>query len=173
MTVRLSSEERREAILLAAISEFALWGLHGASTARIATAVGISQPYLFKIYGTKKELFIAAVHRVYDDTLAALRAGIGRHPDMKPLDAMGRAFANMVSSRDELLMLLQTVASTADDDIRAVVRVRFEEVFSFVKSAARVSDYEVRMFIGYGLLLAAMSGMGIKLRNEHSDALQD
>jgi len=158
---RLSAEERREAILQAAISEFALRGLHGASTQAIAERVGISQPYIFKIFATKKDLFLAAVHRVYDDTLAAFTAGLQRR-DCTPLEAMGHAFAMLVTSRDELLMLLQSVATTADPDVRAAVRRRFDELYAFLQQHSQADDFEVQQFIGYGLFLAAASGIGFR-----------
>ena len=52
-----------EAVLDAATHEFAVKGLHGASTEDIARAAGISQPYLFRLFGTKKELYLATVER--------------------------------------------------------------------------------------------------------------
>ena len=158
-TNRRSAEERHEDILQAAIREFALRGLHGASTQSIADRVGISQPYVFKIFGTKKDLFLAVVNRVYDDTLAAFSAGLQTH-DCAPLDAMGRAFATMVTDRDELLMLLQSVATTADDEVRTAVSRRFHELYAFIQQHSGVGDHEVQQFIGIGLFLAAASGIG-------------
>ncbi|MGH3145143.1 MAG: TetR/AcrR family transcriptional regulator, partial [Rubrobacter sp.] len=57
---RKSSLERRETVLDAAVVEFAEKGLHGASTEGIAERAGISQPYVFKLFGTKKGLFLSA-----------------------------------------------------------------------------------------------------------------
>jgi AcrR family transcriptional regulator len=69
-TERKSAEVRREEILEAAVKEFAYGGLHGTSTERIAQRAGISQPYLFRLFGTKKELFIAANQRCFGRVLA-------------------------------------------------------------------------------------------------------
>ena len=38
---------------------FAIGGYNGTSTEAIAREAGISQPYLFRLFRTKKELFIA------------------------------------------------------------------------------------------------------------------
>jgi AcrR family transcriptional regulator len=160
-TSRLSVDERREDILQAAIHEFARRGLHGASTQAIAEQVGISQPYVFKIYGTKKELFLRAVDRVYDDALAAFTAGLQRN-DCSPLDAMGQAFIDMVTDRDELLLLLQSVATTADEEVRTAVSRRFHELYAFIQERAGVDDQTVQQFIGTGLFLAAASGIGFR-----------
>ena len=72
-TTRSSKEERRREIIEAATREFAIGGLHGTPVDAIAKQVGVSQPYLFQLFGTKKDLFIAAVHRTFERTVAAFR----------------------------------------------------------------------------------------------------
>ena len=67
-TARKSAEERREDVLQAAREVFAHHGLSGASTDEIARRAGISQPYLFRLFRTKKELFLAAVERCFSET---------------------------------------------------------------------------------------------------------
>src|SRR5437588_10778238 len=66
---RKSAAERRDEILEAALVEFAARGLEGGSTEAIARAVGISQPYVFRLFGTKKRLFMATVERCMRGTL--------------------------------------------------------------------------------------------------------
>ena len=63
---RQTAAERRVAVLDAATTEFAAKGLHGASTEDIARAAGISQPYLFRLFGTKKELYLATSQRAIE-----------------------------------------------------------------------------------------------------------
>src|SRR5262245_66583929 len=62
---RMSADERRDAIVAAATEEFAVGGLVGASTEAIARRVGVSQPYVFQLFGTKKDLFIAVVRNCF------------------------------------------------------------------------------------------------------------
>ena len=62
-TRRKSAEERREEILTVAIEHFGRGGYHGTSTEAIARDAGISQPYLFRLFRTKKELFLACDDR--------------------------------------------------------------------------------------------------------------
>src|SRR5919109_3044853 len=90
---RLTAEERREEILRAATVEFARGGMDGTPTEAIARRVGISQPYLFRLFSTKKELFLAVVDRCFDTTLDAFRrAGDGRS-GTDALHPMGEAYA--------------------------------------------------------------------------------
>src|SRR3954465_6689773 len=61
---RRSSDERREHVIAAAVSEFARSGYHGASTAAIAKRAGISQPYIYALSPNKRALFLAANKQV-------------------------------------------------------------------------------------------------------------
>ena len=101
-TKRHTAAERREEILDAAMSEFAAKGLHGASTDAIARSAGISQPYLFRLYGTKKELFLAVVNRGFRRTLEAFQLGVGRSQGVTEdvCEAMGKAYVELLDSGD-------------------------------------------------------------------------
>src|SRR5438128_10791267 len=88
---RHSAEERREEIVTAAMAEFALGGLNGTSTEAIARRAGVSQPYLFRLFGTKKDLFVAAVERGFDRTKQAFERAIAEVDPDSPMPAIGRA----------------------------------------------------------------------------------
>ena len=95
--VRKSAGERREEILSVAVRHFAIGGLHGTSTEAIAREAGISQPYLFRLFRTKKELFIACVDRANERVRDAFRRAVAEAGDEDRLKAMGHAYI------DELL----------------------------------------------------------------------
>ncbi|MEU1275357.1 TetR/AcrR family transcriptional regulator [Streptomyces sp. NPDC005799] len=65
---RISAQEGREAVIRAAIAEFARTGYHGTSTAAIANRVGVTQPYVFRLFPDKRAIFVAALVRSMDDT---------------------------------------------------------------------------------------------------------
>src|SRR5438093_8172449 len=105
--VRLTKEERLDTILEAAMEEFAVGGLHGTPMEAIAHRVGVSQPYLFQLFGTKKELFVEALKRGFERIVAAFRiaaAEAGPDADAKELlEAMGRAYVPLLEDRTMLL----------------------------------------------------------------------
>jgi len=68
---RMTAHERRTSVLAAAITEFARSGYAGTSTEAVASRAGISQPYLFRLFGTKKDLFVATYELVSDRIIAA------------------------------------------------------------------------------------------------------
>jgi AcrR family transcriptional regulator len=136
---RLTAEERREAVLQAAVAEFALYGLHGSSTEVIAARAGISQPYLFALFGTKKDLFIAAVERVYAAieevfTMSGERCG---ENELLPL---GDMYAVLRPRRDELLVMLHAFAAATDPDIGWVVRQCFARLYRLVRQIAHAGE---------------------------------
>src|ERR1700709_2733381 len=96
---RMSADARREEILNTAVSDFALGGLHGTSTEAIAERAGISQPYLFRLFGTKKDLFIACIGRCFDRTEGAFRAAAEADDEGDPLAAVGKACGDMLARR--------------------------------------------------------------------------
>ena len=60
---RVPAAERRDALIEAAMGEFARGGLHGTKVSQVARAVGVAQPYVFTLFPTKVDLFLAAVER--------------------------------------------------------------------------------------------------------------
>src|ERR1700685_1229674 len=90
--IRQSADARRASILDAAIVEFAKSGYAGTSTEDIARRAGISQPYLFRLFGTKRELFKASVARCFRETLELFqRAAEGKRGE-EALHAIGTAY---------------------------------------------------------------------------------
>src|SRR5215212_10397208 len=90
--VRKSADERREEILTVALRHFAIGGLHGTSTEAIAREAGISQPYLFRLFRTKRELFLACVDRADGKVSDVFRRAVAEAPEGERLQAMGRAY---------------------------------------------------------------------------------
>lgn len=159
---RLSAETRREAVLEAAFAEFAAGGLHGTSTEHIARRAGISHPYLFRLFGTKKELFIAVVERCFERALETFRAAArGREEDPRALRDMGRAYIELLADRELLLVQLHAYAACDDPEVRAVVRRGYGEIYEFVQRVVPGDDDTVRRFFATGMLLNVIAAMDL------------
>src|SRR5437870_6124332 len=122
-TTRQTAEARREAVLESARHEFAQHGLHGASTDAIARRAGISQPYLFRLFGSKKELFLAVNDACLASTLETFRSAAAGKSGTAVLRAIGDAYGRLIEDdRDMLQGQLQAyAASVEDEDVRAGV----------------------------------------------------
>jgi AcrR family transcriptional regulator len=157
---RRSTGERREEVLDAAVIEFSEKGLHGASTEAIAGRAGISQPYVFKLFSTKKDLFLAAVGRVCDRIVEAWEVSVAGDPD-DPLHAMGETFVGLTFHREELMLVLQACAASKDPDVLGLMRARMERMYDYVARATGEPDERVQAFFAQGMLLTVGAGLAL------------
>jgi AcrR family transcriptional regulator len=139
---RRSADERRELVVAAARDEFAAFGLSGATGESISYRAGISHPYLLRLFGSKRELFLVVLETTFDELEGAVRDG-----GVDPEDAL--------SSRLELagghVLLLQFCAACGDDEIRVAVRRRFARLYELLERAlggdAAVSQLFARLML--------------------------
>lgn len=151
---RLSADERREAVLDAAVHEFADAGYHAASTTAIAKRAGISQPYIYALFPHKKALFIAcqerASRRIRDAFVAAAEGAEGRD-DL--VERMRQAYKRLLDDRDELLCQLHGFAAANDPEIREPVAACFRETFDTIGALIAGDPQEARAFVAMGMYL--------------------
>ena len=160
---RKSADERREAVLEAALEEFAARGLDGASTEAIAAKAGISQPYVFRLFGTKKELFMAVIGRCFRQTLELFqRAAEGRRGEAA-LKAMGDAYVNeLLPDRTRLRAQMQAYAACEDGEIRTVVRDGYGDLVAYAERVSGLSPQAIGRFFATGMLLNVIASMGLQ-----------
>lgn len=174
----MSAENRREQVLKAAISEFALHGLDGTSTESIAERAGISQPYIFRLWPNKKDLFLAAVDACFDRTEMVLTKAAEGHSEAEidsgvcpvghdqsehqhlrsskispRLHTMAHAYIQLLVKREALLMQMQAYAACGDDDVRRRVRDRWTRLRRLVGDLGGVEGRELNEFFARGMLL--------------------
>jgi AcrR family transcriptional regulator len=158
-TTRQTAEERREAVLTAAAREFSRKGLHGASTDAIAKEAGISQPYLFRLFGTKKELYLATTSKAMEETYQAFeRASRGKTGE-EALHAMGEAYGGLIENRERLQLMLQCFAGCDDPEVRESVRRVWRELVDLVERVSGEPPEVVSTFFAKGMLLNVMNAM--------------
>lgn len=163
-TDRRSSDERREQVLDAAIVEFAARGFHATSTTSIAKRAGISQPYIYALFPSKHELFLAAnklvCGRIKERFSAAAQGGDG--PQQR-LERMGQAYIELLGERDEILFQLQSHAAAGDERVREAVRADFLSVIEHVARVSGVERDDVIAFMGQGMLLNVVAALDLPL----------
>ena len=161
VSTRKTAEIRREEILDAACEEFAQTGLHGTSTDAIARRAGVSQPYLFRLFGTKRELFIATVQRCFAETHETFaHAALGKTGE-DALDAMGSSYMELLADRSRLQAQMQAYAACDDPAVRAVVREGYGKLVELVERVSGVEMDTVRDFFARGMLLNVMAQMDL------------
>jgi AcrR family transcriptional regulator len=165
--VRMSAEERRESVIRAAVSEFAHGGYVGTSTEAIARRVGVSQPYLFRLFPNKQAIFLAAVERCMSSCRRAFAAAAEGLPVEERLGAMAQAYQSMIHEKPELLLMqMQTyvaVASaeaTGDHAFGEVVRDQWQQLWDTVHVELGADIDETTTFLAYGMLVNTLVSLG-------------
>lgn len=159
-----TAAERREVLVEAAVAAFAEKGFHGTPTTEIAKAAGISQAYLFRLFPTKSELYVAAVDRCYQRLCDAMRAAAedeGAAGETTKLQRMGQAYAGLMQDPTTLRATLQAFAAASGDDlaIRDAVRRGYGELIELVQRLTGATGDELRDFVARGMLLTVLAGM--------------
>lgn len=156
---RQTAEERRESVLAAATTEFAAKGLHGASTEDIARRAGISQPYLFRLFGTKKELYLATAQRAMDHLYGVFVDASAGKTGFEALQAMGDVYDTVIADRDRLMLVLKCWASCDDPEICEAVRASWRNLVDLAERVSGASPEIVSAFFAKGSLLTILTAM--------------
>ncbi len=149
----MSGADRRQQVLAIAAEEFAEGGLHGASTEQIARRAQITQAYIFRMFGTKKALFLEVVATAFDRMTEGMRDAAA---DLKGLDAlarMGAQYNELLVDRTSLLLQLQGLAACGDEEVREAMRGCFERMWSTVAGVTGLEPVTVKAFLAFGMLL--------------------
>jgi AcrR family transcriptional regulator len=158
----MSADTRREAVVAAALPHFARNGFRAASMEAIARDAGVSQPYLFRLFGTKRALFLACMARNLETVRGAFaEAAAGVDDPGERRGAMGRAYIALLGDRDQLLTQLQGYAACADPEIREAVRWGFGELVALVARETGASGPELWAFFAQGMLLNVAAALDL------------
>jgi AcrR family transcriptional regulator len=159
----MTGQQRREQVLAIAEREFAAAGLYGASTETIARRAGITQAYVFRLFGTKKQLFVECVDAAFERMRLALLTAAGDASGIDALASMGREYYAMLADRTTLLLQLQGFAAAAagDVEVREAVRSSFGRFWQAVADTARLDPVTIKTFLAFGMLLNTSAALDL------------
>ncbi len=167
---RMRSPERRDQILAAARTVFAQGG-YQATTDQVARAAGVSQPYVVRLFGSKRDLFLAVYRDVAESILAAF-APIPAGPEAGI--AMGAAYVHLLNDRDLLRILMQGFLAEADEEVGRLARHTLGEVYRMFMERTGGTPDDGRTFVATGMLinvLLAVDAPAHRGQEEGMDAL--
>jgi AcrR family transcriptional regulator len=166
---RVPAAERRNALIDAAVIEFAHGGLHGTPVDRIARRVGVAQPYVFSLFGSKRELFLAAVQRSFERVgrtfeQAADDYRAGAAPECEDvLQAMGHAYVELLQTDRPLLMVQHHAYAACDDEVvRTRVRTLYAQLVAQSRRLSGADDERIDEFFRHGMWLNVAAAMGVE-----------
>ena len=151
-----AKEDKKELIIESAVRVFAERGYYKATTAMVAKAAGVTQPYVFHFFENKEELFKVVIDRAFGriyDTFVKVEA-----PADQLLETMGRGFAEIIQThRAEVLMVMQA-HTISEPGIREHSRKLYRKMFESLtmkmdRAGVPNAKVEAARFIGTGLLI--------------------
>ncbi len=157
-----TAEARRAAVLEAAVGVFGQRGYYGSTTAQVATAAGISQPYIYRLFSDKQELFVAVVDYVSQEMIDALQTGVDAVPGGQPaevLAAMETAYRRLTEDRGLVMLLMQANCAAGEPVIRDALRACYAKQVEFFRTSSGASDAEIRQLFGLNLLANVMTAL--------------
>lgn len=160
MAARMSGSERRTQVLGIAAGEFADHGLHGASIEAIAREAGITQAYVFRMFGTKKALFLELVGAAFDRFSDGMAQAAEGAEDLDALSMMGAQYYELLADRTTLLLQLQGFAACGDREVREFVRTRLARMWDTVAGTG-LDPVTVKSFLAYGMLLNNVAALDV------------
>lgn len=161
---RSTAELRRTAVLTAAMVEFARTGYRGTAVGTVAAAAGISEAYVFRLFGDKQGLFVAALRRCFERVHEALRTGADATGSTRPrvlLDGMAEAYAQLIAERELLMIQVHGLAASDDPVIRAEMLTAERDLVTFVQTRSRAKPADVQDFFARGQLCHLVIALGI------------
>ena len=157
------SEDRRPELVDAALIEFARKGLYGTPTTAIAARAGISQAYLFRLFPTKEDLFIACLNQAYGrvrDEFA--RAGEPHRGEPEAaIGAMAEAYDRMLEDGTMLANQLHSYAACQEPAVREAVQENFGAIVETIREVSGAPDEAVQAFVARGMLMNVMGAIGV------------
>jgi AcrR family transcriptional regulator len=163
---RMPAAERRELVLEAAMTDFAVGGLAGTSTEDVARRAGISQPYLFRLFPTKKALFVELIERCFQrvkDTFAAAADGLTGE---EALAAMADAYEQLLEDRTLLQLQMQFYAACHDPEVRDATRAAFKGLWELAERLTGLPFQQVVDFFAVGMLINVAAAMDLPAVDE-------
>ncbi|WP_188434569.1 TetR/AcrR family transcriptional regulator [Microbacterium murale] len=159
---RLSSDERREQIVLAAIAVFGARGYVGTTTDEVAKAAGVSQPYVVRLFGSKENLFLAAMDESLEQMMSSFRAAlVADDSELSTEKRIGQAYVELLNVRGLHQMLAHSYLLGSHPVIGPAARRGFTTVWRFFREDAGFDAESARNFLAEGMLISTMIGLRI------------
>ena len=162
----MTGADRRDQVLGIAAEEFADGGLRGASTETIARRAQITQTYIFRMFGTKKALFLEVVIAAFDRVTDGMRDAARDATGLDALSRMGAQYNDLLSDQTSLLLQLQGFAACGDAEVRDAVRLCFGRMWETVAAITRLDPVTIKAFLAFGMLLNNAAALHVEELDE-------
>lgn len=148
---------RKEQIMESAAALFATQGYYKTTTAHIAEAVGVTQPYVFHFFKTKEQLYLAVLERAYNRMEYAFNQV--EAPAEQLCAAMGDVFVELMETQRNEMLLLMQCSATPEPKVKEFAREKYAHLHETMRNRFEMaginnSSHEASMFLAYGLVIS-------------------
>jgi AcrR family transcriptional regulator len=164
-SVLSTADARRDVVISSAITTFARTGYLGTPISAVAEHARISPAYVFKLFPSKEQLFVAALDRCFELVMDSLAEGADGAADQTPdgmLYAMGGTYAKLIADRDLLMLPVHAQSAADQPEIRDALRRGMKRVTTFAQGRSGADDEAVQRFIAYGQLCQLIVTVGLE-----------
>jgi AcrR family transcriptional regulator len=150
---------------------FADHGLTTASVQQVADRMGVSQPYVFRLFGSKRDFFLACVDEMAARIRQVLRQAAAQQPD-DPLPAMRAGFRALIADGVVTGMWLQACAAARSDEaVAARCRTVIGGILNEAEHLSEAEPQELRGTLALGALVVMLQALGMDLSEGSQPAI--
>ncbi|MGA7606935.1 MAG: TetR/AcrR family transcriptional regulator, partial [Anaerolineales bacterium] len=133
---RMRGAERRALILAQAKKIFAQKGYRGASTGELARASGITEPILYKHFGSKKKLYLTVLAMLSEQFIESFRGLVERRAETNLLDSLTNLLIDYrnaaMKEHDNIHLLLNAALESNDPEVIQLTQEHNREMYALV-----------------------------------------
>lgn len=143
---RMRGDERREFILNRSKSVFARLGYTDASTGELARASEVTEPMLYKHFGSKKGLYLAVMKQYCTRFLQLWRVRVNRHAEEDLQEALAQVIMDYRAALKEdpeiQKVLMQSASNAHDPEIAQGLQIHGRKVYLIIHQLLEQAQME-------------------------------
>ena len=150
-----TADLRKETVINSAMTLFAKTGYFGTTVADVAKGAGISSAYVFRLFPSKEELFLAALDRCYTTIVNSVMAiaGVSQTRDSQAvLDAIGAMYAQLIGDSTLIMLQVQAQCVATIPTIRTAVHQGLKMAVEAIAQRSEADPAEIQRMMAYGQL---------------------
>src|SRR4051794_37169303 len=160
---RSTATQRRAEAVAAGMRVFADHGLTTSAMQQVADEVGVSQPYVFRLFGSKQAFFLACLDELEERVRGVFREAAVTCP-RDPLRAMGDGFRELVADGIVSGLWLQACAAARrDETVAARCRSLISGVLEETERLTGAVPSDLAGFLADGVLVMLLQALGVDL----------
>lgn len=159
---RSTAEVRRAQAVDAGLRAFGEHGLTTTAITEVAAEIGVSQPYIFRLFGGKRDFFLACMDELEARELQAF-TGTGAQSE-ETFEEMGARFRGVVGDGTLGGFSIQALAAArTDPEIAARYLRMLSTTLAAVRERTGASAEELTGFLARGALIVQLQALAVDM----------